>query len=139
MSLLLRRHAFGLLATCAMTACVASNDRMAGLVFDPGADTAELADQISGDESVMYRFQAKDGQFLSVSLQSDSEDTEMVVYAPAEWPGDVLFNSETSGGREYEGSINTDGVHAVKVFQNQEASKQGAISTYEVVITLMDG
>lgn len=136
----LRGRFLALVAVCALSACTstASDTQMVGLVFDPGADTAELAGQISGDESVMYRFQAEDGQFLSVGLQPNSQDVEFILYAPGRWPGEVVFATEAAGGRAFEGQVEADGVHAVEVFQSPQASQRGETSAYEIDITLRD-
>lgn len=127
-----------LLAAFAAHAYPAEDIRMVGVAFHKGADTADIADKLTGKESVMYRFRAKNGQFLQVALRPKDQQTDFILYAPGKWPGQELHNSETVGSREYKGRVDRDGVHAVKVFQRQNASLQGQASEFELVITLKE-
>jgi len=117
---------------CATTA---NDTRMVGLVFDPGADTAEITDQITGSESVMYRFQAKHGESIHVSLRPDNQHTEFVLYAPGNWPGEKMYESKAGGSREYRGKLYRDGMHAIQVFQTGDASLGRLTSKYDLVMT----
>ena len=127
-----------LLVTFTMYGCATTTDntRMVGLVFDPGADTAEITDEITGSESVMYRFKGKPGQDLRISLRPNNQRTEFVLYAPGKWPGEEMYNSKAGGSREYRGQLYRDGMHAIQVFQAGNASSGGQISKYDLVITL---
>ena len=115
---------------CATTT---DNTRMVGLVFDPGADTAEITDEISGAETVMYRFKGAPGQDLRVSLRPNNQHTEFLLYAPGKWPGDEMYNSHAGGNREYRGELYRDGMHAIQVYQTGGA---GQVSKFDLVITL---
>ena len=117
-------------------AAFADNTRMVGVVFDPGADTAELSDELKGDESVMYRFRPSRGQVLTVSLSAEDPDTAFIVYAPGKWPGDELHNSKTDGSREYEGEIDRNGPHAVLVFRDGETTDEEENAKYDLAISL---
>lgn len=118
----------------AMFAGAAYDVRMVGIVFDPGADSADITDTITGDESVMYRFRPKEGQTLRVRLDADNDHTDFIVYAPGKWPGLVLHDTEESGRFEYEGRVGQTGFHAVSVFQGEDAVAEGRTSGYELVI-----
>ena len=124
-----------LLLTLLMYGCATttSDTRMVGLVFDPGAETAEITDEIAGSESVMYRFKGKPGQDLRVSLRPNNQRTEFVLYAPGKWPGEEMYRSKTGGSREYQGELHKEGMHAVQVFQTGSADQT---SNYDLVITL---
>ncbi len=133
-----RYSAVALLTLVAGLASAAYDVRMVGIVFDDGADTAELSDSITGDESVMYRFRAKDGQRLRVVLRPGNDNTHFILYAPGKWPGEVRHDSERGDGYEFDGRIDRDGFHAVTVFQEPDASRAGRRASYELVITLED-
>ncbi len=132
------RLAGAALAAIALQAVAGDNVRMVGVVFDRGADTAEIADKITGDESVMYRFKANDGQFLQVSLRPDNQHTDFILYAPGKWPGEELHDSRATGSREFEGRLVKDGFHAVLVTQGGGANGGGKTSKYDLVITLRE-
>ena len=135
--MLLRRSQIAtmLLFLLTMYGCATTTDntRMVGLVFDPGADTAEITDEITGSESVMYRFKGRPGQDLKVSLRPNNRHTEFLLYAPGEWPGEEMYNSKAGGSREYRGELYRDGMHAIQVYQPGNA---GQTSKYDLVITL---
>jgi len=93
----------------------AKDTRMVGVAFERGAETAQIADEIKGDEPVMYRFRAKKGQPLSVVLSPKNQNTDFILYAPGKWPGTELHNSGAAGRHQYAGQVDRDGVHAVLV------------------------
>jgi hypothetical protein len=131
--------AAGLMSSAAGTA-LGSDERKTVVVFDRGAETAEITDRITGREYVVYQFMARNGQFLTVSPRPDNRNTGFNVYIPGRGPGDeALYNSETGGGPEYYGQLYTDGTHSVSVFQNRNAARQGKVSNYDLVITLNAG
>lgn len=135
----LARYALaGLLTTFTAIAFAAYDIRMVGLVFDDGAPTAELADQITGDEAVMYRFRPRQGQLIEVSLKSDSDDAEFTLYAPGKWPGEIMHDSATDGDYDFRGRIDKDGFHAITVYQDQDAVRAGRSARYELNIKLSD-
>ena len=113
------------LAAFAVHTFAGDNVRMVGLVFDRGHDTAEIADELSGDESVMYRFRPKVGQFIHVSLRPNNQHTEFKLYAPGKWPGEEMHDSKASGSREFKGRVEKDGFHAILVSREQGASGEG--------------
>lgn len=127
-----------LFAAFAAQAHAAEDIRMVGVAFHKGADTADIADRLTGKESVMYRFRAKNGQLLQVSLLPKDRQTDFILYAPGKWPGRVLHDSTTGGTREFKARVDSDGVHAVKVFQRAGASPQGQAAEFELVIKLTD-
>ncbi len=126
------------LSVIATHAVALDNVRMVGVVFDHGHDTAEITDEITGDESVMYRFRPKVGQIIHVSLRPNNQRTEFKLYAPGKWPGEELHDSKSSGSREFKGRVTKDGFHAILVSQDQGASKEGETASYDLVITLKE-
>ncbi len=77
---------FARIATVAVFALFAASafakdTRVVGLVFDKGAETATIPDEIKGDEPVMYRFRAKRGQSLAVALKPLNRNTDFILCA----------------------------------------------------------
>lgn len=137
---LLRHAVAAILILATGSAALASDERTTVVVFERGADTAELTDRITGREYVLYKFKARNGQFLKVSLRPDNQNTGFNVYIPGRGPGEEsLYNSETGGGLEYYGQLYKDGTHTISVFQNRNAARQGKVSNYDLVITLNAG
>lgn len=126
--------AAALLALCAVTA-FAKDTRMVGLAFERGAETAQIADEIKGDEPVMYRFRAKKGQPLAVVLSPKDQNADFILYAPGKWPGTELHNSAAGGRLEYARKVDRDGVHAVLVSRSA-GRDPGEPAGFELTITL---
>jgi len=97
------------------TGTFAKDIRMVGVAFERGAERAQIADEIKGDEPVMYRFRATTGQLLSVVLSPKNQNADFILYAPGKWPGTELHNSAAAGKLQYAGQVDRDGVHAVLV------------------------
>ena len=131
------RTTLTLLVVLALSGCATSGDdiRMVGVVFDPGADTIEITDEITGPGSVMYRFEGEPGEMLQVSLRPDDQRTEFVLYAPGRWPGEEMYDSRTGGSRDFRGELYRDGMHAIQVIQTGGAADEARTSRFDLVIT----
>lgn len=126
--------AAALLALFAVTA-MAKDIRMVGVAFERGAETAQIADEVKGDEPVMYRFRAATGQVLSVVLSPKNRNTDFILYAPGKWPGTELHNSAAVGKLQYAGPVDRDGVHAVLVSRSA-GRDPGEPAGFDLTITL---
>ncbi len=94
----------------------------------------------TADESVVYKLNARDGQFLSVSLTSDNESAGFNVYIPGRGPGDeALGRSDASpDGHSYMGQLYMTGDHSISVFLNRNAARKGATANYELTLRVTD-
>ena len=126
--------AAALLALFAASA-LAKDTRMVGLVFDKGAETAQIPDEIKGDEAVMYRFRAKKGQSLAVALTPRNQNANFILYGPGKWPGTVMHDSAASGSYQFDGKAQSDGPHAVLVSRNPGSDK-GEPAKFDLAITV---
>ena len=110
--------------------------RVVGVVFDPGEDTINIADETKTDAPVMYRFRATQGQSLSVALSTESEKADFKLYAPGKWPGIVIHDSGAGDGLHFKGKIEQDGAYAVVVSPSTKGKNQGASAKFDLMITL---
>lgn len=135
------------------TACHLSLVVLAGLVlpaaaqspkevrvqFEPGTTEASLRGAITGRESILYRLNAREGQFLSVRFSSSSTSADFNLYIPGRGPGDeALFASAMAPKREYLVQLYKTGDHTVSVFLNRNAARRGDTAEYEIRFTLTD-
>lgn len=112
--------------------------RTVDVKFAPGTNYAEITDRVSGHETVLYRLNAREGQFLSVSLRPDNQAAEYNIYVPGKGLGDsVLFDSDL-GGREYTGQLYLTGNHTVAVFLNRAAARRNEVAKYDLVLRITD-
>jgi hypothetical protein len=137
---------FKVLALVAVTMWLAAGYALAGdarterVKFAHGSSSASISDQIEGEEYVVYKLRAKNGQFLRVNLSADNENTDFNIYIPGRGPGDeALYNSATGGKREYYGQLYKNGEHSISVFQNRNAARKGRVSNYDLFVEITDG
>ncbi len=114
----------------------ADDERVERVQFKQGESETVVAGKITGNESVLYKVNARDGQFLKVSLRPDNQSAEYNIYIPGLEPGDdALFGSAT-GGREYFGQLYKSGDHSISVFLNRNAARKGETARYDLAITV---
>lgn len=132
-TLLLALAAFLPVVTLGTVAAQDQATRSVRVEFKPGADSAEITGRITGRESVLYKLNARKGQFLSLSLRPDNQSADFNLYVPGKGPGDeAMFNSAV-GGREYTGQLYLDGDHTVSVFLNRAAARRGETANFDIV------
>ena len=121
------------LALSAAGSAAADDGRIVNVRFQSGATGTIMHDSITGYEYVLYRLNARNGQFLTVSLDTDSNYAGFNVYVPGKGPGDeALYNSDMGGALEYYGQLYMDGVHTVDVYLNRAGARQGRTAHYDI-------
>lgn len=132
--------ACSVLALSLATAFTASADEVRTEVvkFDAGQSSAVITGKISGRESVVYKVNARAGQFLTVSLRPDNQSAEYNIYIPGRGPGDEALSSSATGGREYFGQLYKTGEHSISVFLNRAAARDGQTANYDLAISVTD-
>ena len=127
----------GALALALPGAAMADEIRTVRVQFERGTSGATITDQITGYESVNYVLGAREGQFLRVSLRPDNRSAGYNIYVPGKGPGDeALYHSDTGGGYEYYGQLYLTGDHAVSVFLNRNAARDGQTANYDIVFEI---
>jgi hypothetical protein len=128
------------LATVAAASAV-EETRTERVKFDSGKTSAPIAGKITGRESVVYKLNARDKQFLDVRLEPDNESTDFNIYIPGRGPGDeALFASAMGdGSRHYLGQLYKTGDHSISVFMNRAAARQGKTSNFKITFKITDG
>jgi hypothetical protein len=107
--------------------------------FERGKSSAVITDKITGRESVVYKLNAREGQFLKVSLRPNNRFTDFNIYIPGRGPGDeALFASAMSDKREYLGQLYKTGDHSIAVLLNRAAARRGETSKFDLVVSITD-
>ena len=130
-----------ILALACASALPASADetRTEVVKFERGKSSAVISGKITGRESVIYKLNARDGQFLKVSLVPDKESADFNIYIPGRKPGDeALFASAMVEGREYLGQLYKTGDHSISVFLNRNAARKGVTANYKLHVSITD-
>lgn len=132
-----------LVAAAALAAAVtlpatAAETRTERVQFAAGKNHTVISGKISGDESVVYQLNAREGQFLKVRLVPDKESADFNIYIPGRGPGDeALFASAMSSvGREYTGQLYKTGDHSISVFLNRNAARKGVTANFKLHVSV---
>lgn len=132
------RHYLPVLAVAVATILPASADetRTKVVKFEQGKSSTVITDKITGRESVIYKLNARDGQFLTVSLRPDNQSVDYNIYIPGRGPGDEALFTSATGGREYTGQLYKTGDHSISVFLNRAAARKGETAKFDLVISV---
>lgn len=129
-----------LLLTLAAVAGVGADEvRKVPVQFPAGGDSTVMTGKIEGRDSIIYTVNARDGQFLTVSLRPDNQSADFNIYIPGRGPGDeALYASALGGNREYLGQLYMTGDHQIAVFLNRAAARQGQLANFDLAIRVTD-
>lgn len=119
----------------AFVSAFAKEPKVVRVEFKPGASETSLKGSITGEESVLYNLNARDGQFLSVSLSTESPSADFNIYIPGRGPGDeALFASAMASKKEYVGQLYKTGDHSISVFLNRNAARKRVTAKFDISI-----
>lgn len=129
-----------LTAIAALLPCCASADQttMHRILFEKGKSSALLIDKVGGRDTVLYKLNAKKGQFLKVSFKPDNESADYNIYIPGRGPGDEALHISATGGRDYLGQLYKTGDHTISVFLNRAAGRRGETAGFKLHVRISD-
>jgi hypothetical protein len=104
--------------------------------FPKGKSQTTISGRITGSESVVYKLNAKDGQFLKVRLIPDKESADYNIYIPGRGPGDAALFTSATGGRSYTGQLYKTGDHSISVFLNRNAARKGVTANFKLEVSV---
>ena len=106
--------------------------------FEKGKSSATLTGKVSGRDTVLYKLNAKNGQFLKVSFKPDNESADYNIYIPGRGPGDEALHISATGGRDYLGQLYKTGDHTISVFLNRAAARRGETASFKLHVRISD-
>ncbi|WP_072013804.1 hypothetical protein [Myxosarcina sp. GI1] len=109
--------------------------RQERIQFKPGASSAVVEDSITGYETVDYVLNAREGQYVNVSMATDNSANYFNLLAPEE-NEEAMFNS-SMGENQYEGILPKSGDYKVRVYMMRSAARRNEVANYrlEMIIT----
>lgn len=133
-------HSFPLLLllTIFLTSSFAEETRTETVTFAKGYDSAVVTGKITAEESVLYELNAREGQFLTVSLRPDNKSANFNIYIPGKGPGEDALFASAAGGTEYTGQLYKSGVHTVSVFLVRSAARRGEAANFDIAFRISD-
>ena len=132
-----RRFAFAaliLIATHAPLPAHAAGDpdtRSQTVQFAKGATSAQLRGSIKGNASVDYRFDARAGQTLSVTMKPSNASNYFNINPPG---SDLAMFVGSSQGAEATLVLPTDGTYVVRVYLMRNAARRNETSNYTLTV-----
>lgn len=104
--------------------------------FPKGKTQTTVSGKITGEESIVYKLSAKDGQFVKVSMETDKESADFNIYIPGRGPGDEALFASAQGGRSYTGQLYKTGDHSISVFLNRNAARKGVTANFKLHVSV---
>ncbi len=128
-----------LTATTLVTAAIpalADKTHTERVEFAAGKSSATLTGKVTGRDTVLYKLNARDKQFLNVGLTTDNESSDFNIYIPGRGPGDEALFTSAIGGREYTGQLYKTGDHSITVFLNRNAARKGQTANFKLHVSV---
>jgi len=119
------------------TALTASEHPTQQIHFAQGATQKVISGKVTGHQSVIYKVNARDGQWLKVEMLSKGKGADFSIYVPGQKIGgeDSLFNSLVAD-RKYVGQLYKTGDHTIEVFLNRASARRGATHHYQMLVSI---
>lgn len=106
--------------------------------FAKGQSSATLAGRVSGHDTVLYKLNANNGQFLKVTFKPNKKSAAYNIYIPGRGPGDEALHISETGGRDYSGQLYKTGDHTISVFLNRAAARRGEGTDFTLHVSVTD-
>jgi hypothetical protein len=104
--------------------------------FAHGATGTTLRGSLSGSQTIDYVLGARAGQTLAVTLSASNPQAYFNVLPPGS--DEAVFIGSTSGSH-YEGRLQTDGDHRIRVYLMRSAARRGERADFRLRISITDG
>ncbi len=104
--------------------------------FPKGKTQTTVTGKITGNESIVYKLNAKDGQFLKVTMETDKESADFNIYIPGRGPGDEALFASAQASRSYTGQLYKTGDHSISVFLNRNAARRGVTANFKLHVSV---
>jgi hypothetical protein len=103
--------------------------------FKPGASSAVVEESITGYEIVDYLLNAREGQYMNVSMATDNTVNYFNILAPGE--DEVAMFNSSLGENQYEGILPKSGDYKIRVYMMRSAARRNEVANYrlEMIIT----
>lgn len=103
--------------------------------FKPGEISAVVEDAITGYEIIDYVLNAREGQYMNVSMATDNSANYFNILAPGE--DEVAMFNSSMGVNQYEGVLPKSGDYKIRVYMMRSAARRNEVANYrlEMIIT----
>lgn len=98
--------------------------------FEKGASSAVVEDKITGYETVDYVLNAKQGQYMNVSMSTNINANYFNILAPGE--NEVAMFNSSMGENQFEGTLPASGDYKIRVYMMRSAARQNKTANYRL-------
>jgi hypothetical protein len=106
--------------------------------FQGGSSSAVIEGSIAGYEIVDYVLNAREGQYINVSMATDNSSNYFNILPPGD--SEVALFNGSIGENQYEGILPESGNYKVRVYMMRNAARRDEIANYrlEMIVTSSD-
>lgn len=103
--------------------------------FQPGESSTIVEDSITGYETIDYVLNAREGQYMNVSMATDNSANYFNILAPGE--NEVAMFNGSMAENQYEGTLPKSGDYKIRVYMMRSAARREEVANYrlEMIIT----
>jgi hypothetical protein len=103
--------------------------------FEPGASSATIEGSIKGYETIDYILNAKEGQYMNVSMATKNGANYFNILEPGETEVAIFVGS--SSGNQFEGVTKKSGDYKIRVYLMRSAARRNEVANYrlEIIVT----
>ena len=100
--------------------------------FDRGTTGSTVKGHVKGYDTVNYKLSAKEGQYMSVSLES--KKAYMNIFEPAKEVGNTAMFIGSIKGQSYTGNLAKSGTYTIQVYLMRNEARKGTNASYALHI-----
>ncbi len=112
------------------TVLAQSNIRTQRVQFEPDAISARIQGSVKGYQIVDYVLNAKQGQYMNVSMSTNNSASYFNILAPGET--EVAFFNGSTSGNQYEGNLSKSGDYKIRVYMMRSAARRNEVANYRL-------
>ena len=104
--------------------------------FKPGATSATIESSIKGYQIIDYVLNAKEGQYMNVSMATDNLANYFNILEPGETEA-AIFNGSLNEN-QYEGILSKSGDYKIRVYMMRSAARRNEVANYRLEMIITD-
>jgi len=104
--------------------------------FKPGTSSTIIEESITGYETVDYVLNARQGQYINISLTTDNGANYFNILKPRE-NEEAMYNS-SMGENQFEGVLPESGDYKVRVYMMRSAARDNQVANYRLEMIITD-
>ena len=105
--------------------------------FEAGKSKTIISGSFKGSNDILYKLNARDGQFLQVKMLS-AGGADFNIFIPGKAPGDEALYVSAMANSTYLGQLYKNGDHSILVYQNRASARRGKTVHYKMLVSITD-